>query len=62
LGASERGEDSDAYYKADQADGAADVGEDVEGALVLLGSCESIHVDQNGKVGQVVALTGCSVR
>jgi len=62
LGASERGEDSDADDEADHTDGAADVGEDVEGALVLLGPCESIHVDKNGKVGKVVALTGRSVR
>ena len=28
---------------------------------MLLGSGESVHVDKNGKVGQMVALTGRSV-
>ena len=57
LGTPERGENSNADDKADQADGAANVGEDVESALVLLGSGESVHIDKNSKVGQVVALT-----
>ena len=57
LGTPERGEDSNADDKADQADGASNVGEDVESALVLLGSGEPVHVHKNSKVGQVVALT-----
>ena len=57
LGTPECGEDSNADDKAGQADGAANVGEDVESALVLLGSGKPVHVDKNGKVGQVVALT-----
>ena len=57
LGTPERGEDGNADDKADQADGAANVGEDVESALVLLGSGESVHIDKNSKIGQVVALT-----
>ena len=57
LGAPERGEDSNADNKAGQADGAANVGEDVESAPVLFRSGEPVHVNKNSKVGQVVALT-----
>ena len=57
LGTPERGEDGNADDKADQADGAANVGEDVESAPVLFCSGEPVHVNKNSKVGQVVALT-----
>ena len=62
LGAPEGGEDPDTDDEADEADAAADVCEDVEGALVLLPLGEAVHVDQHGEVSEVVTLAGRTVR
>ena len=62
LCAPEGGKDGYADDEADDADGAAEVGEDVEHALVLPTPGEAVHIDQHSKVSEVEALAGGAVR
>ena len=56
-GTSEGCEDIEADGETEDADGAADVGEDVQVGLVEVAGGQAVHVHQDSEVGEVITLT-----